>query len=214
MTMANNEKELVKEKYDSTPDTLVHIKNIQMVFNLIIIPELIKRAKGHDVSKLESPEKETYDKYIPLLRSAKYGTDEYNKIRESMAKEGLSHHYSVNRHHPEHFKDLVNGMNLVDFVEMICDWFAASLRSDTSFIEGLKPNQEKYDLPDMVMSIIKNTYEDYFEDFENLRKDKKTDQDYINELKLNVYETERNDYYSETKRNALIQQIDTIKEDR
>lgn len=45
MTMANNEKELVKEKYDSTPDTLVHIKNIQMVFNLIIIPELIKKSK-------------------------------------------------------------------------------------------------------------------------------------------------------------------------
>ena len=33
----------------------------------------------HDRSKFEEPEKSTYDKYIPLLKNVKYGSDEYNE---------------------------------------------------------------------------------------------------------------------------------------
>lgn len=147
--------------YDSTKDTVEHIKRVQDVFNSVIIPELQRRAVKHDSSKLESPEKETYDKYIPMLREVKYGTKEYLELRDKMKKEGLSHHFKVNRHHPEHFPNSdISHMNIVDIVEMIVDWYAASLVSDTSFEAGLKGNAERYHIPSQLVSIMKNTVTD------------------------------------------------------
>ena len=68
--------------YDSTIDAKAHISKLQFIFENIVIPELIKRSKEHDQSKLNSPEKETYDKYIPMLQKVKYGTEEYNSIKD------------------------------------------------------------------------------------------------------------------------------------
>ena len=68
--------------YDSTVDAKAHISKIQFIFDTIVIPELEKRSKDHDQSKLDSPEKETYDKYIPMLQKVKYGTPEYNDIKD------------------------------------------------------------------------------------------------------------------------------------
>jgi hypothetical protein len=36
--------------------------------------ELLNRAMVHDDSKLESPEKEMFDKYTPLLKETTYGS--------------------------------------------------------------------------------------------------------------------------------------------
>ena len=58
------------EKYDSTEATMWHKDNIERIMN-VIIAELQNRAQHHDESKLSSPEKETYDKYIPLLKERK-----------------------------------------------------------------------------------------------------------------------------------------------
>jgi hypothetical protein len=33
----------------------------------------------------------------------------------------LKHHYENNRHHPEHFKNNIDDMNLIDLIEMLCD---------------------------------------------------------------------------------------------
>ena len=92
--------------YDSSIDAHYHIYNIQWVWANLVRPALDVRFDVHDQSKLESPEKECYDKYIPLLKKYKYGTPEYNQVREAMRKEGMAHHIEVNRHHPEHFKNL------------------------------------------------------------------------------------------------------------
>ena len=156
--------------YDSMQDTLKHISNIQTIFSAVIIPEIEKRSENHDLSKLRSPEKETLDKYIPLLREVKYGTDEYKTLKKSMYEEGLSSHFKNNRHHPEHFENGVNDMNLIDLLEMVCDWFAASLRSDTSFSEGLEGNFKEYKIDPQLAGIIKNTYEEYFAPIEGKLK--------------------------------------------
>lgn len=150
--------------YDSTIDANAHIVKIQYVINNIIIPELTERAKNHDKSKLESPEKETYDKYIPLLKKVKYGTPEYTKLKDEMAKTGVGHHYSVNRHHPEHFENGIKDMTLIDVIEMFCDWYAASLRSDTGFMSGLSMNKDRYDISDELNQIFINTYNEYLKD--------------------------------------------------
>ena len=147
--------------YDSTIDAKAHIAKIQYIFENIVIPELESRSKDHDMSKLEDPEKETYDKYIPLLQKVKYGTPEYNKLKDEMAETGVGHHYLVNRHHPEHFENGVEDMTLFDIIEMFFDWYAASLRSDTGFEKGIAMNVRRYDISEDLKKIFVNTYNEY-----------------------------------------------------
>ena len=147
--------------YDSTVDARAHITQLQYILSNIVIPEIAKRAEEHDKSKLENPEKETYDKYIPMLKKVKYGTVEYQQIKDEMAKTGVGHHYSVNRHHPEHFENGIKDMTLFDIMEMFFDWFAASLRSDTGFEKGILMNKERYNIPDELNQIFINTYNEY-----------------------------------------------------
>ena len=150
--------------YDSTIDANAHIKKIQFIFDNIVIPELVNRSKLHDQSKLSSPEKETYDKYIPLLQKVKYGTPEYNQIKDEMAETGVGHHYKVNRHHPEHFENGIKDMTLIDIMEMFFDWYAASLRSDTGFEKGIQMNVDRYGISDELSLILINTYNEYLKD--------------------------------------------------
>lgn len=141
-----------------------HVNTIQLIIGEKIIPILRKRALYHDRSKYENPEKSTYDKYIPLLKNTKYGSDEYNKIKDKMYQEGLSHHYKENRHHPEYFENGVNDMNLIDVIEMVCDWYATSLSSDTDFENCLKINYERFGIDEQLAKIIFNTYKDLFKE--------------------------------------------------
>ena len=105
------------------------------------VPEFIARAKDkddpfrlmargrlHDASKLEEPEKSTFDSLIPQLAGVAYGSPEYEAAAER-AKPGVEHHYRRNSHHPEHYGPAgVAGMDLFDLVEMVCDWMAAAER--------------------------------------------------------------------------------------
>ena len=150
--------------YNSMLDTQDHINKIQFIMGEKIIPILRSRALYHDRSKFEEPEKSTYDKYIPLLKNVKYGSDEYNEIRNKMHEEGLQHHYQENRHHPEHFENGVDDMNLIDVIEMVCDWYAASLKSDTDFEKGLKINCDRFGIDEQLAKIIFNTYKDLFKE--------------------------------------------------
>lgn len=147
--------------YNSKKDTLIHIHNIKKVMSKFI-EKFYDRKQNHDKSKLESPEKETYDTYIPLLKETQYGTKEYYEIRDKMEKEGLKHHYEVNRHHPEHFPNGINDMTLIDLVEMFSDWLAASKVSDTNFETGLLNNKKRFKMSDQLYQIFKNTYEEEF----------------------------------------------------
>ncbi|HNC84688.1 MAG TPA: DUF5662 family protein, partial [Nitrospira sp.] len=86
--------------YDSTGATLEHIGKVRelllkgMVSDLIhrmrtdadILTELINRVMEHDLSKLEAPEKELYDKYTPVLAKLTYGTPEYRQNLEEMGE--------------------------------------------------------------------------------------------------------------------------------
>ena len=64
--------------YDSKVDTLLHIKRVAELMAQAS-SELIKRANVHDNSKLESPEKELFDKFTPKLKSCTYGSDKYKE---------------------------------------------------------------------------------------------------------------------------------------
>lgn len=151
--------------YDSTNDTKMHIITVQHAMEYLT-DGLYSRAIRHDASKLEEPEKSMYDKYIPQLQKTKYGTPEYNKVKREMADGPLKHHFEMNRHHPEHFGNDFSKMNLIDIVEMFVDWVSASVRSDTSFEDGLQSNQDRYKYPDILQDIFINTYREYFNGIE------------------------------------------------
>ena len=114
--------------YDSTDDTLKHISEVRILLAQVIV-ELQNRITTHDKSKLEAPEKEIFDRVTPKLRTLTYGSPEYHASLEEMGP-ALDHHYSVNSHHPEHHEDGIHGMSLVDLIEMLADWKAATLRHD------------------------------------------------------------------------------------
>jgi len=200
--------------YDSTADTLTHIRNVQSKLNAVA-RELIIRGEKHDASKLLPPEKEIFDEYTPKLKNSTYGSDEYKGFLKGMG-EALKHHYDNNSHHPEHYrlqcpkcnqyfpenkckciqfdnghdssekflcpnctiennifstkdemiddnyvKDRgINGMTLIDVIEMFCDWKAASERhADGDILKSIEINGKRFNIDQQLKQIILNTAE-------------------------------------------------------
>ena len=88
--------------YDSRPETVEHIRTVRR-FVWAVAADLMRRGRVHDASKLVEPEKACFDEFSPKLRDSTYGSDEYKEFLAAMG-EGLTHHYEVNDHHPEHFQ--------------------------------------------------------------------------------------------------------------
>jgi hypothetical protein len=153
--------EVIGMSYDSTSDTLEHIRNVsERLYHFG--SQLALRAKLHDQSKLDTPEKEALDQFTPLLKGLTYGSQEY---KDGLEKSGpamdiyLKHHYANNRHHPEfHGEKGVAGMTLIDLVEMLCDWRAATERHATgNILRSLEINRERFKLSDQLYEILLNT---------------------------------------------------------
>lgn len=119
----------------------------------------MKRAERHDESKLHEPEKERFD-YVGThqhLGKHEYGSEEYKKSLEYLGP-ALKHHYEVNDHHPEHFENGIDGMNLMQVVELFCDWEAACHRNKNGNIyQSLEKNKERFNLSDNLFTILKTT---------------------------------------------------------
>ena len=65
---------------DQRPKTLEHIRQVRNQLDLII-NKLHDRARDHDISKLEEPEKSIFDEYTPKLKNTTYGSAEYDLLR-------------------------------------------------------------------------------------------------------------------------------------
>lgn len=137
-------------------ETQAHIDNVEtLIFKLAA--QLVDRAHNHDASKLEDPELEIFTEYTPKLATSTYGSDEYKSFLKEM-KVALDHHYKENRHHPEHFKNGIKDMTLVDLIEMIADWKAATMRhNDGNIMRSIELNQERFGYSDELKAILKNT---------------------------------------------------------
>jgi hypothetical protein len=142
--------------YDSTNDTFDHIAKVRRKLDEFR-DALGERARLHDRSKLESPEKEVFDAVTPKLKALTYGSDEYKAALAEMG-DALKHHYAHNSHHPEHYENGVDGMDLLDLIELFCDWKAASERlADGDFGKSLAINKERFGLSDQLASVFENT---------------------------------------------------------
>lgn len=142
------------DNYDCTNDVLDHRARVAFWLKWMTGDVLEYRAKHHDESKLHDPEKEIFDEYTPKLKQFVFGSNEYKQALAGM-QTGLQHHYHANPHHPEHYPDGIDGMNIWDLVEMLADWMAASSVKNAHM--NLAYLQKRFNISDQLMSIIKNT---------------------------------------------------------
>ena len=137
-------------------ETQKHINTVTSIL-LIIATRLRLRGLDHDKSKLESPEFETFMEFTEKLRGSTYGSPEYKQFLAGM-KPALDHHYAHNSHHPEHFPNGIDGMNILDLIEMLCDWKAATLRhADGDLARSIEINSERFKMSNQLKSIFKNS---------------------------------------------------------
>lgn len=145
--------------YDSTGETLKHSQRVGELL-ADAIEDLLHRSTCHDRSKTEEPELAIFNEYTPKLKEVTYGSEEYKGYLKAMGT-ALEHHYAHNRHHPEYQVDGINGMSLVDLIEMLADWKAAGERhSDGSLARSLVIQQERFGIGDQLMGILRNTADD------------------------------------------------------
>ena len=142
--------------YDSSTDTLKHIKLVNEEIS-IIVKQLIDRGNKHDESKLLSPEKEVFDIETPVLNTLIYNSDEYKDSLKRLSV-ALDHHYKNNSHHPQYYENGIDGMTLIDVIEMFCDWKAAVKRTkDGDINRSIDINSERFKMSEQLVNIFKNT---------------------------------------------------------
>ena len=119
--------------------------------------ELAERAIEHDDSKFSPEEFDAFQTLPSHMRNLIYGSDEYKQALQQIG-EALAHHYRENRHHPEHFPDGVNGMTLIDLLEMLCDWLAIAEQNEGGDIyKSLELNKNRFKIDAQLFAILKNT---------------------------------------------------------
>lgn len=146
----------VEVVYDSKTDTQLHIKRVAQLLSQAA-QEILRRVNVHDDSKILSPEKEFFDEFTPKLAGSTYGSDEYKDFLQKL-KVGLDHHYKNNSHHPEHYANGINGMDLFDIIEMFFDWKAAGERhNDGNIYKSIEINKKRFAMSDQLAEIFTNT---------------------------------------------------------
>jgi len=156
---------LTIEELTTNQETQRHIDTVRK-FLFKIISELYIRGLDHDKSKLDEPELSIFCKFTPKLAETTYGSEEYKGFLREM-RPALDHHYSKNRHHPEFFYpevshledgDEVSCMNLIDLIEMFCDWKSATMRHDDGDLnKSIEINAKRFNLSNQLKNILINT---------------------------------------------------------
>ena len=140
-------------EFEVLTDTLMHISEVAE--NLAVIrADLERRGISHDRSKLLAAEFDAFVSTRPKFKKVNYGTPEYQECVDAI-KSAVDHHHANNRHHTSFHKNGFADMNLLDILEMIADWKAASRRSpDLSFLASLPRAFENYNIPDNMQKHI------------------------------------------------------------
>lgn len=152
MAQEHDDERIPRARYQ----TLRHMETVRNYLTQCIT-ELLNRQILHDQSKLETPEVEAYDQITQALRGSTYGSEAYRETLKQF-EPAIRHHYQHNPHHPEYWPDGIRDMSLLDLVEMLCDWKAASLRHDTGdILESIRINQQRFGMSDDLCAVLRNT---------------------------------------------------------
>ena len=162
--------------YDSAADTTAHVARVAALLR-DVRGNLAARAASHEESKLSPPEKDGFDLIGERQRGITYGSKEYfAQFAGETVQESIRLHYAHNRHHPEHWamgddgvvdKDAVADgtavarMSLLDLIEMVADWRAASERhADGSIAASVAHNTARFGLSPQLSAIVRNTIDE------------------------------------------------------
>ena len=122
-----------------------------------VIHELVTRALTHDASKFTTQELRDNlvtlpDKWELQTKGHGYHSPEQEQHRARFAAE-IARHRKANRHHPEYHVNGVNDMDLIDLIEMLCDWYVSASDIDQS----IRENSQDYEIPPHISRILENT---------------------------------------------------------
>lgn len=141
---------------DSTEATLTHIGVVQDLGGLVV-KDFVRRLGRHDHSKLLPPEKACFDEISVRLRGTPYGSQGYRETLREF-KPALDHHQTKNDHHPEAHPRGIHSMNLIQLLELCCDWIAASRRHpDGDVLKSLVISQERFGMTDDETALLERT---------------------------------------------------------
>ena len=148
--------ELTLEEKACNFDTSTHIHRVRDLLGGMMVL-MLERCRLHDRSKMEPPEVAAFTAMTPKLRKMDFGTPEYEESKKALG-EALVHHYANNRHHPEHFPRGIRDMNVIDLIEMLCDWKAGSERHDSGNIrKSIEHNALRFNFPHELNEIFMNS---------------------------------------------------------
>ncbi len=148
------------EELETTTQTREHIDQVRKFLREMAV-ELLLRGETHDRSKLDRDEVDMFTEYTGRLKGMTYGSDEYKQCLKEMGP-ALTHHYMHNRHHPEHYTQGIEGMNLIDLLEMFVDWKASVMRhADGDLNQSITINEQRFGMSPQLVAIFRNTVRDY-----------------------------------------------------
>jgi hypothetical protein len=134
-----------------------HIDKVKALMNKMA-KAIVRRGEDHDKSKFNEPELTLMTKYLDDMKETKYNSPEHKELMKKI-EPAREHHYKENSHHPEHYKNGIKGMDLLDLFEMVCDWKVASEQNnkDGSIEQSIKENQKRFSYGDELKQILLNT---------------------------------------------------------
>lgn len=158
--MVNSSTEHMRQQQTEIEFVFALFKHKESVRILLttFIKELRERIESHDNSKFDKEEFKPFVSVWNKFKEVDYCSKEYYECLDSV-KDAVARHHRLNRHHPKHFQNGVNGMNIIDVIEMIADWYAASKRYKTqSFEQNLILAKEEHNIDSQLFEIILNTF--------------------------------------------------------
>lgn len=136
--------------------TAEHIKRVGQCMSAAC-SNLMQRAVEHDQSKYGVEEFPAFARVTPKLKGLTYGSAEYKKSLEELGP-ALKHHYENNQHHPEHHVNGFWDMSLLDWIEMLCDWKAATERhANGDLLDSIEQNSKRFGFDDKMVAVLKRT---------------------------------------------------------
>ena len=142
---------MISEEAQTIASILRHTK--LMASHLERLADALKqRAITHDASRFVEDEFSGFVQINRVARTCEYGSPEY---KASLEVDAVSLHYSRNSHHPEHFDNGVDGMSLIDFIEMVADWKTTSeIYGQTLLKDALEIQAERFGLQEKHLYLI------------------------------------------------------------
>lgn len=160
---------MTNKEREALDDTLAHIRKVQFYLHEVC-RRLMKRAREHDASKLKEPEFSKFAE-VDFPSGSQVNDEEYQAALDQL-NEALDYHYAYNDHHPEHHASGIEDMHLLQLIELIVDWKAASERHDDGDIfHSIESNQERFGYSDELKRLLRRTAEVLFGDEDSSKRD-------------------------------------------